>query len=64
MTNIDKYDIMIQRIEKEWYTLNQTKRKANNLEIPKYSKSQINKAGKLLSNPNITKEDRDFAYQY
>lgn len=61
MTNIDKYDIMIQRIEKEWYTLNQTKRKANNLEIPKYSKSQINKAGKLLSNPNITKEDRDFA---
>lgn len=62
MTIIDKYDIMIQNIEKEWYVMNQNiSHKSNSSEVPKYSKAQINKAGELLSNPHIAKEDRDYA---
>lgn len=62
MTIIKKYDIIIQNIEKEWCIMNQSASyKANYSEVPKYSKSQINKAGELLSDPNITETDRNYA---
>lgn len=53
-----KYDILIQNIKEEFKNMNNT----NEIwEIPKYSKNQINKAGKTLSLPDISSKEKNEA---
>lgn len=61
MKSKDIYDIIIEKITKDWND-SMNKQINNNLwETPKYSKNQINKAGKVIANPSSSKEDRDNA---
>lgn len=60
MTKKDIYDIIIESITKDW---NDSMKQINReqWEIPKYSKSEINKAGSIIANPFSTKEERNNA---
>lgn len=62
-TNKDIYDIIIENTEKEWYSsmLNQIPKEK--WEVPKYSKSQINKAGTIIINPDSSADERSEALQ-
>lgn len=54
-TSINPYDIIIENIRKEYITMSSvTKEK---WEVPKYSKSEINKAGQIIANPNSSDDD-------
>lgn len=56
MYNLDKYDILIEKITKEVnYMTDISKEK---WEIPKYSGTQINKAGRVFIYPNSSQEER------
>lgn len=48
MQNDDYYDIMIENCTKEWFSMNSNLQNPN-WEIPKYSKKQIDKAGKIIA---------------
>ena len=65
MQNKDIYDIIIEKLTKEWYLCTSM---INNLQItkwetPKYSKRQIDRAGKIISNPNSTKQEEQEALE-
>lgn len=49
MENKDIYDIIIENLTKEWYFMSDSKIKNPKWETPKYSKKQIDKAGKLIA---------------
>ncbi len=61
MKSNDIYDIIIENVINEWRfsMINQNQREQ--WEIPKYSKSEINKAGSIIANPSSSKEERDNA---
>lgn len=57
--NYDILDTIIENLRNEWYTnMDNTKEK---WESPQYSKSQINKAGKIIADSTSSEEDRDAA---
>lgn len=62
MTKKDIYDIIIENATKEW---NDSMKNQNRGEIwaiePKYSKSEINKAGYIIADSSSSKEERDNA---
>lgn len=53
----DIYDVIIKQIKKDIEYMDANEK----WEIPKYSKKEINKAGKIIANPNSSKEERDNA---
>lgn len=57
MQNKDIYDIIIEKIIKE----NDNSMNKEKWEVPKYSKSQINKAGNIVSNPFYDEKERNNA---
>ena len=62
MTNISDYDTMDKRMQKileEYNMIDNHKTWA----VPEYSKRQINKAGKTISNPNASIEERNEALE-
>lgn len=63
MTQYDIYDIMIENLTKEWELsmINQIPREK--WETPKYTKSEINRAGATVANPNIFAEERHAALE-
>lgn len=61
MNNKDIYDIIIENAINEWKNSMKIQNKREIWEIPKYSKSEINKAGFIIANPSSTKEDRNNA---
>lgn len=61
-SNYDIVDVIIENITKEWEeSMKNNSINKEKWEVPKYSKSEINKAGKIISNPESSKEDRDNA---
>ncbi len=61
MTDKDVYDILIENVIIDWRNtmIDQNKRKL--WETPKYSKSEINKAGSILANSSLGTEEYDNA---
>lgn len=61
MDSKDIYDIIIENAINDWKTsmINQNQREI--WETPKYSKSEINKAGSIIADSNSSKEDRNNA---
>lgn len=57
MTSNDKYDIIMQTIEKEWYNLNTYPIASAHWEVPIYSKKEIERAGQMLSMENLTPDE-------
>lgn len=58
----DTIDYIIDIITKEWEeSMKNGTISKEEWEIPRYSKSQINKSGKIIIDPNSTKEERDQA---
>lgn len=55
------YDIIIENAINEWKNSMKIQNQREIWEVPKYSKSEINKAGSIIANPSSTKEDRDNA---
>lgn len=57
------YDIIIEKITKEW-TEDKSMKNQNKLgewEVPKYSRSEINRAGSIIADPSSTTEERNNA---
>lgn len=61
MNKKDIYDIIIENTINEWKNSMKIQNQREIWEVPKYSKSEINKAGSIIANPSSTKEDRDNA---
>lgn len=60
MHDLNSYDRMITNIEKDWITTQMHSNTKEKWETPQYSKSQINKAGKIISdNSSSDKEKSD-----
>lgn len=59
MTKYDKYDILIKNISKEVFLLKNGSK--DKWEIPIYTKSQINKAGKIIASKTAPKEEQEQA---
>lgn len=58
MQETDKFDILIENITKEWMDAMRNQFPEEKWEIPLYSKSQIIKAGKIISDPLSSKSDK------
>lgn len=61
MKTIDICDTIIENTINDWRISMPYKSKREQWEIPKYSKSEINKAGKIITDSTASKEDRDNA---
>jgi ppGpp synthetase/RelA/SpoT-type nucleotidyltranferase len=61
MNKKDIYDIIIENAINEWKNCMNNQNKREIWEVPKYPKSEINKAGFIIASPSSTKEDRDNA---
>lgn len=61
MNQKDIYDIIIENAIKDWKNSMISQDQREIWEIPKYSKSEINKAGFIIADPSSSKEDRDNA---
>lgn len=61
MNKKDIYDIIIENAIKDWNNSMDIQDKRELWEVPKYSKSEINKAGSIIADPSSSKEDRDNA---
>ena len=61
MNKEDIYDIIIENALNDWRNSMINKNQRGQWEVPKYSKSEINKAGSIIADPSSTKEDRDNA---
>lgn len=59
----DVCDIIIENLTKKWRDSMQNKISHTEWARPKYSKSQINKAGQIIANPNSSKEERNNALE-
>lgn len=57
MKQIETYDIIIENTIKEWNNHMKEQNPKTQWEIPKYSKSQINKAGKIIADPASTQQE-------
>ena len=60
MTFTDEYDMIIEKLTKEWYAMN-TLIPQPKWETSKYSRKQIERAGKMLSNKAISDAERQEA---
>lgn len=58
MNEKDIYDIIIENMTKDWYSSMNDNLKPTKWESPKYSKKQINNAGKIISDTTLTFGDR------
>lgn len=63
MQEKDIYDTIIENATKEWRSSMIINPKINNWEIPKYSGSKIEKAGKILANIDSSKDEIDNALE-
>lgn len=61
MKKTDVCDIIIENTIKDWKNSMNNKTQGEQWEVPKYSKSQINKAGKIIADSSSTKDERDNA---
>lgn len=61
MNQKDICDIIIENAIKDWKNSMNNRKPREIWEIPKYSKSEINKAGSIIANPSSTQEERDRA---
>lgn len=61
MNQKDICDIIIENAIKDWKNSMNNRKPRDLWEIPKYSKSEISKAGSIIADPFSTKEDRDHA---
>ena len=61
MQEKDIYDIIIENATKEWYWSMAKVSLVTNWEQPQYSKNKIEKAGKIIANPESTDEEFDNA---
>ena len=59
-TSDNIYDIIIKNVSEDYINM-LSKSSKDKWEVPQYSKSQINKAGKTIVDPNASKEDYDNA---
>lgn len=57
----EKYDIIIENAINDWRNSMMTGNKRNQWEVPKYSKSEINKSGSIIADSSSSKEERDNA---
>ena len=57
----DIYDIIIENAINDWIKSMENQDKRELWEVPKYSKSEINKAGSIIADSSSSKEDRDNA---
>ncbi|WP_024348474.1 RelA/SpoT domain-containing protein [Lacrimispora indolis] len=63
MNQKDTYDIIVENLTKEWELSMNNQIPQEKWEIPVYSKSEINKAGSTVANPNIFPEERHAALE-
>lgn len=63
MQHKDSYDIIIENLTKEWYSSMISNLCQTIWETPKYSKKQIDRAGKTIANPNSTKQEEQNALE-
>lgn len=63
MNQKDIYDIIVENLTKEWEFSMNNQIPQEKWEIPEYSKSEINKAGSTVTNPNIFPEERHAALE-
>lgn len=63
MQNKDIYDIIIENLTKEWYSSMMNNLQPTKWETPKYSKKQIDRAGKIIANPSSTKQEEQTALE-
>lgn len=61
MKQKDMCDIIIEKITKDWTDSMNNQNQKEQWETPKYSKSQINKAGSIIAKPSSTHEERENA---
>ena len=61
MNSIEKYDIIIENAINDWRNSMMTENKRNQWEVPKYSKSEINKSGSIIADSSSSNEERDNA---
>lgn len=61
MTNYEKYDTILANIEKDWWNMKPNPIPSAQWEVPKYTKREIIKAGKILSQDNIPPEEEQSA---
>lgn len=61
MNQKDIYDIIIENTIKDWKNSMNNQSQREIWEIPKYSKSEINKAGSIIANSYSTQKERDNA---
>lgn len=61
MKSKDICDIIIENVFNEWRNSMITQNKREQWEIPKYSKSEINKAGSIIADPSSSKKEREHA---
>lgn len=61
MIQKDMYDIIIEKLTYEWENSMSNEIPKEKWEIPLYSKSEINNAGKTIVNTNILPEERNYA---
>lgn len=61
MTKKDIYDIIIENAINDWKNSMNNQIQKEIWEKPRYSKSEINKAGSIIADPSSSKEDRDNA---
>lgn len=61
MNNADIYDILVDKITKEWNKSVKDQNKLGEWVIPKYTKSEINKAGSIIADLSSTPEERNIA---
>ena len=61
MKTVDICDIIIENTINDWRNSMTPKSKREQWEVPKYSKSEINKAGKIIADPASSKEERNNA---
>lgn len=61
MTNKDVYDIIIENVINDWRNSMNNQNNRKQWEVPKYSKSEINKAGSMIANSSSDTEEYDNA---
>lgn len=63
MQKKDIYDTIIENATKEWYSSMINNLQHTKWETPKYSQKQINKAGKIITDPNSTMQEKQNALE-
>ena len=59
MHSNNKYDIIIENTINDWKISMMNQKQTEKWEVPRYSKSQINKAGFVIADPTSPKDERE-----